>query len=156
MDNQPEVRNRFIRHNPGSPRRSHRRRWDVTLAEAQRSLHTAEVLAPVANSRQLNPTLKIDEITREEDARKYPIYPYEALASVKLRRQIQTERGMAALIAATALGISTVIGLYNEIPARVASSLFDHLESAVNYLQRPQNEEIEDFRQKANRFHLQR
>lgn len=156
MSNSAEIQNRLIRHNPGTPRGYHRLRWDVTLQEAQAGLEKAEKLSPVVKTRLPEPTLKIDDVTREEDARLYPIYPHEALASVRLRRQIRTERGVVGAVTAIALGIGIAVFPYYEVKSQIATRLADTMDSALTYLQTPQNEEIQDFRRKADIFHSQR
>jgi hypothetical protein len=152
-----EVNNRQIRHTVGEPRRSSRLNFDATLAEAKAGLEIAEALAPVASQKAAHtPIHKFDDITDWDDGQKYPIYPVESLTSVKLRKTIARERGYVAMMAALALGVCTTVGIYDGTFTKIGNYVQTKFEEIGSYLDRPNHEMLQDFRQKAHRFHSQR
>lgn len=137
--------------------RNSRINYAVSLADAKASLEVAETLAPVvAPKKPFIARHTIDDLTNVEDGIKYPIYPSAALASNRLREEIKRERRYVACMAAIALGVCTIVGYSDGTFSNVRNYFNNKIEDIGSFLDRPNQEILSEFRQKANRFHSQR
>ena len=157
MNNRIEVDYSQTKNTLGIPKRRSRLNFDATLADAKAGLEVAETLAPVVA--QKNPYKQLhqfDDVTVWEDGKRFPVYPHNALRSVQLRETVRRERGYVAIMAALAIGTCTAIGMYDGTFVNARNYIQGKIEAISSFLDRPNQEYLEDFRQKAHRFHSQR